>query len=661
MNVYNLGIHLMRAFTSIIDSLKGDVFMLFNTMEQHENLRTKIRTFAEEEVKPIAFMLDLENKFPEEAVNKLANMGMMGIPYPKEYGGAGLDVISYAIAVEELSRVDGGTGVILSAHTSLGAYPIAAYGTEEQKQKYLVPLAKGEKLGAFGLTEENAGSDAGGTETTAVLEGDNYILNGEKIFITNADKADIYIVFAVTTPNIGIRGISAFIVEKSFKGFSFGQHYDKMGIRSSSTAELIFNDVKVPKENLLGNECDGFKIAMSTLDGGRIGIAAQALGIAQGAYENALEYSKERIQFGKPICQQQIVAFKLADMATKLRAARLLIYSAAELKQNHEHYSMEAAMAKQYASDVCLEIVNDALQIFGGNGYLKGMEVERAYRDAKICTIYEGTNEIQRVVIAAQIIGKMPKNERTGKVSRQGPATGYRKKVIFKEGTPKEKVDALVKALKADKYDFTVGIPLDTPISKAERVVSAGQGIGDKQNMKLIESLAVQAGAAIGSSRPVAETLRYLPLNRYVGMSGQKFKGNLYIACGISGAGQHLKGIKDAATIVAININPNAKIFKNSDYGIVGDLMEVLPLLTAALDNGEAKKEAPPMKKMKMAATKKVIPTWKHYVCNGCGYEYDPSVGDSEGEVVLGTLFENIPEEWTCPTCGEEKNMFIEV
>jgi len=635
--------------------------MLFKTMDQHEKLRIKIREFAQEEVKPIAFMLDQENKFPDEAIHKLANMGMMGIPYPKEYGGAGLDIISYAIAVEELSSVDGGTGVILSAHTSLGSYPIAAFGTEAQKQKYLVPLAKGEKLGAFGLTEENAGSDAGGTETTAVLEGDYYTLNGEKIFITNAGKADIYIVFAVTTQDIGIRGISAFIVEKGLEGFSFGKHYDKMGIRSSATAELIFSDVKVPKENLLGKEGEGFKIAMSTLDGGRIGIAAQALGIAQGAYENALEYSKERIQFGKPICQQQIISFKLADMATKLRAARLLIYSAAELKENHENYSMEAAMAKQYTSDVCLEIVNDALQIFGGNGYLKGMEVERAYRDAKICTIYEGTNEIHRIVIAANIIGKVPKNENTGKATKRGPATGYRKNVMFKQGTPKERVDALVEALKADKYDFTVGIPMDTPITKAERVVSVGLGIGDKVNMKLIENLAVQAGAAIGSSRPVAETLKYLPLNRYVGMSGQKFKGNLYIACGISGAGQHLKGIKDATTIVAININSNAKIFKNSDYGIVGDLMEILPILTEALDNGEPKKEAPPMKKMKSTAPSMVIPTWKHYVCNGCGYEYDPSMGDPEGEVTRGTLFENIPQEWTCPSCCEEKDMFIEV
>ena len=636
--------------------------MLFKTTEQHEALRAKVREFAETEVKPIAFMLDQQNEFPTEAIKKFGEMGMMGLPYPKEYGGAGLDTLSYAIAVEELSRVDGGTGVILSAHVSLGSYPIYAFGTEEQKQKYLVPLAKGEKLGAFGLTEPNAGSDAGGTETTAVLEGDHYILNGGKIFITNADKADTYIIFAVTTPDIGTRGISAFIVEKGWEGFTFGTHYDKMGIRSSSTAELVFNNVKVPKENLLGKEGQGFKIAMATLDGGRIGIAAQALGIAQGAFENALEYAKEREQFGMPIAHQQVISFKLADMATKLRCARFLVYSSAELKDQHEPFGMESAMAKQYTSDICLEVVNDALQIFGGNGYLKGMEVERAYRDAKICTIYEGTNEIQRIVIASHLIGKMPKANSSGpkKPSAKGHATGLRKNIMFKDGDMKDKVNALVEALKADGYDFTVGIPLDTPIAMADRIVSAGMGIGEKENMKLIEDLAVQAGAAIGSSRPVAETLKYVPLNRYVGMSGQKFNGNLYIACGISGAGQHLKGIKDATTIVAINTNPNAAIFKNADYGIVGDLKEVLPLLTAALDNGEPKKDAPPMKKMKRNIPKKPAPSYPLHVCNGCGYVYDPAVGDEENGVEPGTLFNKLPEDWICPLCGEEKDQFIE-
>lgn len=637
--------------------------MYFKTTEAHELFRQKVRKFAEEEVKPIAFMLDQNNEFPTEAIKKMGEMEMMGIPYPKEYGGAGLDVMSYAIAVEELSRVDGGTGVILSAHVSLGSYPIFAYGTEEQKQKYLVPLAKGEKIGAFGLTEPNAGSDAGGTETTAVLDGDYYILNGGKIFITNAPKADIFVVFAVTTPGIGTKGISAFIVERGWEGFEVGEHYDKMGIRSSATAELTFSDVKIPKENLLGKEGMGFKIAMATLDGGRIGIASQALGIAQGAYENALAYSKERIQFGKPICQQQSIAFKLADMATKLRCARMLIYSAAELKENHEPYAMEAAMAKMYASDIALEVCNDALQIFGGSGFLKGMEVERAYRDAKITTIYEGTNEIQRVVIASHIIGKVPKiaSASSPKAPAQTPAiTGLRKKMILKSGSANERVATLVENLVKDGYDFSVGIDIDTPIVQAERVVSAGKGIGPKENMVLIENLAKAAGAAIGSSRPVAETLKYVPMDRYVGMSGQKFTGNLYIACGISGASQHLKGIKDATTIVAINKNANAPIFKNCDYGIVGDVNEILPLLAEALDNGEPKKPAEfPMKKMKRPSIPKSEPIGPNYICGGCGYEYNPANGDIENGIMPGTLYDNLPEDWVCPECGEGKDQFI--
>ena len=635
--------------------------MFFKTTDAHEALRAKVRQFAENEVKPIAFLLDQQNEFPDEAVKKLAELGLMGIPYPKEYGGAGLDVLSYAIAVEELSRVDGGTGVILSAHVSLGSWPIFAYGTEEQKQKYLVPLVKGEKIGAFGLTEPNAGSVAGGTETTAVLKGDHYVLNGGKIFITNAPKADTYVVFAVTTPDIGTRGISAFIVEKGWKGFEFGDHYDKMGIRSSSTAELIFNDVKVPRENLLGKEGDGFKIAMSTLDGGRIGIASQALGIAQGAYENALEYARERIQFGKPVGFQQAISFKLADMATKLRCARMLVYSAAELKEHHESYAMEAAMAKMYASDIALEVTNDAMQIYGGAGFMKGMDVERAYRDAKITTIYEGTNEIQRVVIASHILGKPPKSEggSSSRPKKPAPVTGVRKKLILRDGTPAEQVAALVEHLKKDGHDFAVGIPLDTPIPQAERVVSAGKGIGDKKNMKLVEALAKAAGAAVGSSRPVAETLKYVPLDRYVGMSGQKFTGNLYIACGISGAIQHLKGIRDASTIVAVNKNAGAPIFKNCDYGIVGDVNEILPLLTAALDCGE-KQPAPPMVKMKRPQPPKPEPIGKRYVCGGCGYEYIPELGDEDAEIAPGTLFEKLPEDWVCPECAEGKDQFIE-
>ena len=634
--------------------------MMYQTTAAHEELRAKVRAFAEAEIKPAAFLMDQESRFPREAVRKLGEMGLLGIPYDPAYGGAGLDVLSYAIAVEELARVDGGAGVILSAHTSLGTFPIAQFGTEEQKRKYLPDLCSGKKLGAFGLTEPNAGSDAGGTETTAQDMGDHYLLNGEKIFITNGGEADTYVVFAVTTPGIGTRGISALIVEKGWEGFTFEPHYDKMGIRSSATCQLNFNNVRVPKENLLGKEGMGFKIAMATLDGGRIGIAAQALGIAQGAYEAAVEYSKERIQFGRPICQQQIVAFKIADMATKIRCARFLVYSAAELKQAHASYGMEAAMAKQYASDIALEVTNDALQIHGGSGFIKGMPVERFYRDAKITTIYEGTNEIQRVVIAAHILGKAGKASDAPVQRQTGPETGERKRQIFKDGTAKDQVDALAAALKKDGHDFTVGIPMDTPIPQAERVVSAGKGIGERENMKLIEDLCKAAGAAIGSSRPVAETLQYVPLNRYVGMSGQKFKGNLYIACGISGALQHLKGIKDASCIVAINNNPNARIFKNCDYGIVGDVKEILPLLAAALDTGE-KQPAPPMVKMKRQVPKKVTPPRKLYVCNGCGHEYDPLKGDPAGEVRPGTAFKDLPEGWMCPHCGESTEAFFEI
>ena len=639
--------------------------MLFKTTPEHEELRMAIREFAEREIAPIARELDDNNQFPTEAVKGYAKNGWMGLYTPKEYGGAGRDVLSYAIAVEELSRVDGGAGVILSAHTSLGSYPIEAFGTEEQKQKYLVPLAKGEKIGAFGLTEPEAGSDAGGTETTAVDKGDHYLVNGEKIFITNGGEADTYVVFVSTAPELGLKGISALIMEKGMEGFTFGTHYDKMGIRSSATAQLLFNNVKVPKENLLGKEGMGFKIAMATLDGGRIGIAAQALGIAQGAYEKAVEYAKEREQFGQPIGVNQGVSFKIADMATKLRNARFLIYSAAELKQAHEPYGMEAAMAKMYASDIALEVTNDALQIFGGAGFLKG-DMERYYRDAKITTIYEGTNEIQRVVISSYVLGKLGKSGGGGgsKAPAFGavklPATGVRKLQMINEGDAQANVDSLVAKLKNDGYDFSVGIPADTPIAQAERVVSGGLGIENADKWYLIENLAQAAGAAIGSSRPAAETMKYVPMNRYVGMSGQKFTGNLYIACGISGAKQHLKGIKDASTIVAINSNANAPIFKNCDYGIVGNVEEILPLLTEALGT-EEKAPAGPMVKMKRPRPPKPAPIGPRMVCGGCGYEYFPEKGDSEAEVAPGTQFADLPEEWVCPECAESKDLFIDM
>lgn len=560
--------------------------MNFELTKEQQMIRDNVRKFAEAKIEPIAFQLDEKNIFPEEIVNEMGDLSIMGLPYPKEYGGAGKDVLSYAIAVEELSRVDAGVGVILSAHTSLGTWPIMEFGTKEQKEKYLVPLASGKKIAAFGLTEPNAGSDAGKTETTAVLEGDHYVINGSKVFITNADYADTYVIFAVTTPGLGTKGISAFIIEKGMDGFTFGTHYNKMGIRSSATAELLFKNLKVPKYNLLGKENEGFKIAMQTLEGGRIGIAAQALGIAQGAYEKALSYSKERVQFGKPISRQQSIAFKLADMATKIRAARFMVYSAAVLKQEHKNYGMESAMAKLYASDICLEVVNDAVQIYGGSGFIKGFPVERMYRDAKICTIYEGTNEIQRLIISNDILGK-PKKEpieenKENKVNKAKPITGNRRRVIIKEGSPKEKVDAFLNYIKSENIDINKSEASKGSIADADKVCSIGLGLKDKKDLPLIQSLADTVGAELGCSRPVAEEREWLPLDRYVGISGQKFGGTFYLAIGISGQVQHLKGIENAGIITAINIDEDAPIFKSSDYGIVGDLYEIVPLLIEA-------------------------------------------------------------------------------
>ena len=382
--------------------------MLFQTTAAHEELRTKIRSFAEEEIKPLAFMMDQNNEFPEEAVKKLGKLGWMGIPFPKEYGGAGLDALSYAIAVEELARVDGGTGVILSAHVSLGSWPIFAYGTEEQKKKYLVPLAKGEKIGAFGLTEPNAGSDAGGTETTALDKGDYYLLNGGKIFITNAGFADVFIVIAVTDNVLDKKGrptklCSAFIVERTDPGFSVGKAEDKMGIRGSSTCELIFEDCRIPKDRMLGVRGKGFQLAMATLDGGRIGIASQALGLGEGAVEEAIKYTKERVQFGRRISQFQNTQFQLADMHTRMQAAQYVVYAAAMKKQNHEPYSMDAAMAKLFAAEAASDVTRRAVQLFGGYGYTREYPVERMMRDAKITEIYEGTSEVQRMVISSHL------------------------------------------------------------------------------------------------------------------------------------------------------------------------------------------------------------------------------------------------------------------
>lgn len=378
--------------------------MNFVLNEEQQMFKKMVRDFAEKEVRPSAAERDENEFFDRQLYNQMGEIGLNGIPFPEKYGGAGADYLCYVIAVEELSRVCGSMGVTLSVNISLAGWPICSFGSEEQKQKYLKPLADGTHLGAFGLTESEAGSDAGALRTTARLEGDEWILNGSKIFITNAGEAETYVVFANTDKSKGHKGISAFILEKDTRGFSFGKKEKKLGIRSSPTVELIFEECHIPKKNLLGAEGDGFKIALATLDGGRVGIAAQAVGIAQGALDAAIDYSVERQQFGKSIASFQAIQFKLADMATKLDAARLLTYRAAWLKENGLPFSREAAMAKYYAGEACMAITTEAVQIFGGYGYSREYPVERFMRDAKITQIYEGTSEIQQLVIASQMI-----------------------------------------------------------------------------------------------------------------------------------------------------------------------------------------------------------------------------------------------------------------
>ena len=380
--------------------------MEFNVPKTHELFRQMIREFVEKEVKPIAAEVDENERFPMETVEKMAKIGIMGIPIPKQYGGAGGDNLMYAMAVEELSKACATTGVIVSAHTSLGTWPILKFGNEKQKQKYLPKMASGEWIGAFGLTEPNAGTDAAGQQTMAVQDPETgeWILNGAKIFITNAGYAHVYVVFAMTDKSKGLKGISAFIVEAGTPGFSIGKKEMKLGIRGSATCELIFENCGIPKEILLGDKGKGFKIAMMTLDGGRIGIASQALGIAAGALEEAINYAKERKQFGRSLAQFQNTQFQIANLDVKVEAARLLVYKAAWRESNNLPYSLDAARAKLFAAETAMEVTTKAVQIFGGYGYTREYPVERMMRDAKITEIYEGTSEVQRMVIAANII-----------------------------------------------------------------------------------------------------------------------------------------------------------------------------------------------------------------------------------------------------------------
>ncbi|QDR81559.1 acyl-CoA dehydrogenase [Sporomusa termitida] len=378
--------------------------MHFELTEEQQMLQKMVREFGEKEVAPGAAARDENEEFARGLYDAMGDLGLTGLCFPEQYGGADGDYLSYIVAVEELSRFDDSVGITLATSVSLCQWPILAYGTEAQKQKYLIPLVAGKTLGAFGLTEPNAGTDAAAQQTVAVDNGDHYLLNGSKIFITNGGEAETYVIFAMTDRAKGVKGITAFLLEKGMPGFTFGKKEHKLGIRGSITMELIFQDVKVPQANRLGQEGEGFKIAMSTLDGGRIGVAAQALGIAQAAFDHAVKYAKERTQFGKPIAANQAVAFMLADMATKVEAARYLVYRAAFLKDQGRPFAKEAAMAKMYASDVAMAVTTDAVQIFGGYGYSREYPVERLLRNAKITQIYEGTNQVQRIVIASALL-----------------------------------------------------------------------------------------------------------------------------------------------------------------------------------------------------------------------------------------------------------------
>ena len=377
--------------------------MDFTLTKQQEMMQTFMRKFAQNEVAPLAAIIDQEERHPYETIEKMAKYGIMGTPVPKQYGGAGGDYMSYIIAVEEIAKVCASTADILSTHVSLCCGPIMTYGTEEQKQKYLIPLAKGELLGGFALTEPNAGTDASAQQTVAKLEGDHYVINGSKIFITNGGVADVYVMFCMTDKSKGTKGITAFIIEKDFPGFSIGKKEEKMGLRGSNTAELVFTDMIVPKENLLGQEGRGFNIAMATLDGGRIGIGAQALGIAEGAFDETKKYMKERIQFGKPLSAFQGLQWMAADIEVKIQSAKLLVYKAAMDKQNGGKYTISAAMAKLAASEAAMEVTTKCVQLHGGYGYTRDYPLERMMRDAKITEIYEGTSQVQRMVISGSL------------------------------------------------------------------------------------------------------------------------------------------------------------------------------------------------------------------------------------------------------------------
>lgn len=531
----------LSALSERIKAFLEDEMSYIYTKEQQE-FKDKIREFALKEVAPDMDRIDREAEYPLRTVKMLGELGYLGMPFPKEYGGGEIDYLRYVMAVEEMSKICPSHGVIIQTHNALCCWPIFTYGTEEQKRKYLPKLLRGEHIGCFGLTEPNAGTDAAMQQTIAVDCGDHWVLNGSKMFISGGAVADVAVVMAMTDKSKGTKGISAFIVEKTFPGFYTGKTEDKMGIRGSTVTELVFDDCIVPKENLLGEQGKGFKVAMSSLDVGRLGIAAQALGIAQGAFDMTVEYMKMREQFGKNLSKYQALAFEMATLKTKIEGARLLLYNAAEIREKGLPNTTEtAAMAKLACSEVAMEVTTKAVQFHGGYGYIKDLPIERFMRDAKITQIYEGTSQVMKLVISGNIFAGKKKEA----------------KEPCKFVTPAE----LAAVLKAEK---------------GEVICSGGRGLRKTGNFEIIEQLAKALSGSVGASRgAVAEG--WIEEAKQVGMTGRKVTPHVYVACGISGMMQHLAGIAEADIVVAINKNAEAPIFAAADYGIVGDLYEIIP------------------------------------------------------------------------------------
>lgn len=517
--------------------------MDFGYSEKQLELKAKLKEFCEKEILPENKKMDENAEYPMRTVKLLAKMGMMGMPFPKEYNGMGLDYVTYVMAIEEISKLSPSHGVIVQTHNALSAWPIYTYGTDKQKQKYLPDMLSGKRIGAFGLTEPNAGTDAAMQQTFAEKKDGYYVLNGSKMFISGAGVAEVYVVMAITDKTKGNKGISAFIVEKGTPGFTFGTNENKMGISGSTVAELIFDECKIPEENLLGKEGEGFKVAMSSLDVGRLGVAAQALGIAQGAFDMTVKYMNHREQFGKKLSGFQALAFEMAELSTKIEGARFLLYRAADSREKGlKDVSVTAAKAKLACATVAMETTVKAVQFHGGYGYMRDLPLERYMRDAKITEIYEGTSEVMKLVISGGIFKRSKKKEAVDTK-------------IF------DNVEDLLKALE--------------PMKGTETICAGGRGLLENNGFEKLKDFAKVMEAQVCASRGAVRA-GLADESMQVGLTGKTVAPGVYIAVGISGMTQHLAGMKESNIIVAINKNPAAPIFKEANYGIIGDAIDIM-------------------------------------------------------------------------------------